>query len=262
MKDALVQELIEIVCSDYKVSTKEAEEKILDQIDKNSGLKKNINEYSELKKFKRTREYKVFVKQLKKKIYFDLRTYQKENNISQESHVSTLERMSFADIFFNNLDSVLKETKYVLDLGGGMFPVSFPFEKYQIEQYIWIDKDKLSYEKLTKFKEEKNLQNLILYPDSIGEKPWSNYLTKIEEFDLVLMLKLIPVITRQDKQLLEILSRSPGKRFLVTGSKQAMVKKTNIYRRERKVINNFILKTGKKVISTFDYENEFGYLLE
>jgi len=76
------------------------------------------------------------------------------------------------------------------------------------------------------------------------------------------MLKLIPVIYRQHRELLGHLSETPFKYALVTGSKEAMVKKQDIENRENKVITNFIMDSGKEIVKKIDLPNEFGYLIQ
>ena len=75
------------------------------------------------------------------------------------------------------------------------------------------------------------------------------------------MLKLIPVINRQEDNLLEYLAKIPGNTVVVTGSKEAMVKKKNIQIREDIILKKFIAQTGRKVIKEIDIENEFGYVI-
>ncbi|MFC1722415.1 hypothetical protein ACFL0C_02065, partial [Patescibacteria group bacterium] len=92
---------------------------------------------------------------------------------------------------------------------------------------------------------------------------WNYYLEENEkEFDLAIMMKLVPVIARQQKELLNYLSHVPAKHILLTGSKESMVKKQSIEKREDAVLQRFIKLCGRNVIKRFEIENEFGYLIE
>lgn len=83
-----------------------------------------------------------------------------------------------------------------------------------------------------------------------------------ERFDLALMLKLIPVIERQNPALLERLAAIPARRLLVTGSREAMTRREDISRRELASLRRFVLLTGRRVVARFDLPNEFGFFLE
>ncbi|MFC1622049.1 hypothetical protein ACFL13_01555 [Patescibacteria group bacterium] len=198
----------------------------------------------------RSRKFKKLIKKVKKDIYYDLRTYQRK-----EGHQSVLEREAHLENFFSQISPELSNAKIIVDIGGGMFPAIFPFDKYlNIEKYIWIDKDKKSFEKLQKL----NNPKIELYNHKIGEKSWEHY---SNSFDLALMLKLIPVVSRQEKHLLPILAQIPAKKIIITGSKEALAKRASIERRERKVLKKFINLTGRDVIREFEIENEFGYII-
>ena len=83
----------------------------------------------------------------------------------------------------------------------------------------------------------------------------------VADFDLALMLKLIPVVQRQQRELIPLLLTVPAKSFLVTGSRYALTKNMDIEGRERKVIKDFIEKSGKNLTESLNTKNEFGYLL-
>jgi hypothetical protein len=86
--------------------------------------------------------------------------------------------------------------------------------------------------------------------------------TRLETFDLVLMLKTVPVIERQNPALLERLASVPARRALVTASREAMTKRQDVSRRELASLNRFIRLARRRVVDRFDLPNEFGFLLE
>ena len=80
-------------------------------------------------------------------------------------------------------------------------------------------------------------------------------------FSLALGLKLIPVVARQQRNLLHLLKGLPAHRFLVTGARQAMVRRKSIERREKAALYSFAEEQGFTVLSTFETATETGLLL-
>lgn len=212
-------------------------------------------------------EFKDFMRSLRKDIYYKLRTYRSvidsDNDIAvnrpisvnalAKTHISTKERLPFIEHFNAQLLNLIGDAKTILDLGGGLYPLIFPFEKFpKLEKYVWLDKDKKVFNDLQTF--AKAQPKLQLINEEIGTRDWPH-------FDVVLMLKLIPVIYRQKRVLLSALAQIPAHKILVTASKEAMTKHQNIRKREDVVLKKFIDMTGKKVATDFETENEFGYLL-
>ena len=108
-------------------------------------------------------------------------------------------------------------------------------------------------------KSQLNIPEIILYNESFEQRKWNEYFSN--EPDLVLMLKLVPVIWRQQRNLIEKLASIPGKALLVTANKESMTKKANVVKRENAILLKFIKLTGRKVTRKIDTQNEFGYLL-
>jgi 16S rRNA (guanine(1405)-N(7))-methyltransferase len=83
-----------------------------------------------------------------------------------------------------------------------------------------------------------------------------------ETFDVALMLKIVPVVKRQEPALLEILARVPARRVIVTGSKEALVKRRAIARREKNVIETFAREAGFRILHVFETPDEIGIVAE
>lgn len=260
MLDRILTEQAVRICKTYKISLDEAKKQLAAKLTQNSKLTELIDNSTDLSKIHKNKEFKNILKQVKKDIYYSLRTYQRESEDIQDTHTSTQERKLFITDFINQLDGYLQSATIILDIGGGLFVTSFDLAKYNnIQEYIWLDKDAISYEKLKKYKEEKNIPSLKLFNHSIGQHPWEYY-TKAP-VELALMLKLIPVVARQEKDLLQVLASVPAKNILLTGSKEALVKKTDIQKREDTVIKQFINLTHKQIQTKLDIPNEFGYVI-
>jgi len=80
-------------------------------------------------------------------------------------------------------------------------------------------------------------------------------------FDLGLLLKLVPVLARQQREVLPHLARVPARRLLVTGNCHALAHRRDIRRREEAVLRRFIDLTGRPILGSLETGDEFGYLL-
>lgn len=262
LKQQLIQEQTNKICKVYKIEPEEVEQKLAEKIENDQELSQLITDSENLKQIYRTKIFKNFIKKTKKEIYYNLRTYQTGSRSGpkpSDSHISTKEREPYIDSFFNQIDGHLQGAETILDIGGGMFPSMFPFKKYpNLKYYIWLDKDTKSYQILKKH----NYKKLVLYNLGIGQDNWIEYLPEgTTQFDFVFMLKLVPVLARQEKELLTELTKIPFKQALITGSKEAMTKKINIESREDAVIKNFIQQSGWEIIKKVDIPTEFGYII-
>jgi hypothetical protein len=262
LPENFINEEISKVISRYKMEHSEAKEMFLNMLEKNPKLYKILSESPDLSFVRRLSEYKEFMKKYKKDVYYRLRTYRPGSlaDTSQELHISTQERAPYNDEFFKQVRNNVPSVTSLLDIGGGLLPLSFPFEMFpELKHYVWVDKDKKAYESLKKLGNDK----LVLFNESIGARSWEDYLPEgSNTFDLALMLKLVSVLGRQERVLLPLLTTVPADIYLVTSPKESMTKKESIERRERKVLRFFSSATGKTVIGALDVPNEFGYFLK
>jgi hypothetical protein len=75
------------------------------------------------------------------------------------------------------------------------------------------------------------------------------------------MLKLVSVLGRQERELVNVLAEVPAKTVLITAPKESMTKKESIERRERNTLKKFIKLSGRAIAGKLDIENEFGYFI-
>jgi len=258
--DQLLAEQTKNICQQYKATESEVGAALRDALSQNAKLSELITNSTSLKDIYRTRLFKDFLKKTKKEIYYDLRTYKKAAPNLEESHISSRERAPYVDLLFAQIDGYLEQAETILDLGGGLFPVSFPFDRYpKLKNYVWVDRDKEASELLKKA----GLPKLTRQNFALGENPWHYYLPDNRtDFDFVFMLKLVPVLYRQQREVLSHISKVPFRHALITGSKEAMVKKVDIEAREKKVIEKFIREAGWEIVKRIDLPNEFGYLVK
>jgi len=264
----IFEEDVQKILKNYKVDRKDLMLIVQNHLEKDAQLTKLLNEKTNSKDIFRSAVYKNFIKTLKKDIYYSLRKYYQTTPVDNtakdlaKTHVSTKERLPYLDSFNMQLKEWAQDIDTIVDLGGGVYPLIFPFTNLpNIKKYIWIDKDKTAAQAVIDF--AKTLTNVEL---TVHEHPIATYPPEYYEYDpqhtLVLMFKLIPVIWRQEESLIEYLVKFPAKKILITASKEAMTKKQNIERREDVTLNKFIARTNKTVMGKLDIENEFGYLLQ
>jgi hypothetical protein len=263
MLEKILKEEAENISRIYKVSSREARETLEKILVQDPNLKKELSNAKTAKDLTRKRVFKDFVKKARKEIYYQLRTYRKDGPSEVESHRSTDERRPYERQFFGQVEPFFKDARFILDLGGGVFPLTFDFEKYQkIKAYIWIDKDKNSYQKLLDYKKSRGLSQLFLYPHTFGEEPWENYLPEgAKKFDFTFLLKTLPVIYRQERALFDKLLKLPSDKLLITGNKESMVKRVKIEKREDSVLQSYIRLSKRVVLKKVEIPNEFGYIL-
>lgn len=264
----IFEEDVQKILKNYKIDRKDLILIMQSHLEKDIQLSKLLNEKANSKDILRSAIYKNFIKTLKKDIYYSLRKYyqttpadNKDKDIA-ETHVSTKERLPYLDEFNQQITRWAQDIDTIVDLGGGVYPLIFPFSQLpNIKKYIWIDKDKTAAQAVSEF--AKNQPNVEI---DVHEHPIATYPPEFYSYDpehtLVLMFKLIPVIWRQEESLIDYLVKFPAKKILITASKEAMTKKQNIERREDVTLNKFITRTNRKVMDKLDIENEFGYLLQ
>ena len=262
--ETIILEEAKKITSKYKIDQSEVERIIRGHLETFPELINKIESTQGKDQVYRFGDYKDFIKKVKREIYYSLRKYERvpETGAMPNSyeHISVKEREPYIADFMEQLIARSANVHNILDVGGGLFPMTVPFERFpNLGKYVWLDRDKKAYETL----KELNNPKLFLYNGKIGEKPWADYLPEgTEIFDLALMIKLVSVVWRQERSLIEKLLQVPAKTILVTAPKEAMTRRQSVYRREKKVLLNFIKMGSFKVVGDLDVGNEFGYFIK
>ena len=102
---------------------------------------------------------------------------------------------------------------------------------------------------------------LVVLQRDLSEGWWDEVARESADFDLVLMLKFVPVLARQDRSALSGIVQARGRRWVVTGSAEALTRRASIRDREEASLRRFIATVGLPVISRLDLPNEIGYVL-
>ena len=281
----IIENEISGICKDYKISSNEAKEIITNIFNNNLSLQTKLEEKDEYNfdKVKKFKEYKEFIKKVKKEIYYYLRKY--HSNLDEEQkiitliekegskekllnlfekleklHISSKERIKSKLFWQKTVKKHINEKSTILDLGCALDPILFHDIEYK--SYVAVDKDRNTSNILTLYKKKFNLENLEIVCQDLENFDAEECCPATEtEYDMVIMFKLLPLLHRQNMDLFKKLATISSKRMLVTGSKQSMTKHKTIEKRERKVLDEFVKLTGKQVIEEINTDEEFGLLL-
>lgn len=281
-EDLLEREITRIL-EQYRATPEQVRAIFLDVFGKNKQLLRNIHDRHPQEDVTRWRDYKAAVKDVRKRVYYALRQYHQgadettalgeqlaaaasvTNDLTDlraitrqilETHVSTRERHPYLAALYEQLFAAVGTPEHIVDIGCGINPISFPYyAPYTPVIYAAIDKDPRSITLLNTF--SKIWTPLHPRQQDIRACAFSDRDTP----DLILLLKVIPVVQRQTPDLLPILAKLPGRYMCITASSVAMTKNVAIQRREDRVLRDFIATTGREVCATVEIPNEFGYIL-
>ena len=258
---------------------------------KNTSLRALINSVNSLKDMQRLSEYKVFRKNIRERLYQKLRRYKpSQRSINEilaefiecgrndiqpltdkllEHHVSTRERLPDKNGFIKHLGAGISQGSAVIDIGCGFAPLLLPASFYRnLSCYIAVDKDTEATETVRIFAEKYGLANLKAYTWDIGSGlPALNKLTGIDQYDVALMLKLIPVVSRADQagkiesRSIPVLGGFPALKLLATVSCESMTKYENIEKRELLILKHFARDHDLVIDDEFSCGSETGYYL-
>lgn len=294
----LAGELAEVVAKRYRIDVETARTLILEAWAAEPALWQQAAQEPDPARLARTRAYKQAADRAKTKIYYHLRRYRQDDpglhdaaarlrelaaagvgigdpqalaarDAVVRSHVSTRERLEDLEAFFTALFELVPAPSSILDLGCGVMPLLYPFERSFTDThsstttYLALDRDAVAVEVCAAWAG-------LVGEERLRARRWSldegfAGITGPEAggtFALALALKLVPVVARQERERLPTLAAAPARRLLVTGAKQAMVKRRAIDRREERTLRSFADDHGLAIVGTLDTPSEIGFLLE
>jgi 16S rRNA (guanine(1405)-N(7))-methyltransferase len=284
----LIREFAQSIAAAYTIDADTAAECIAPLIESDILLQQALAEHPDIAEIRRMRVCRNAEKAARKHVYNYLRRYRRAEDDGApalrtlealapgeaaetaqrairticESHVSTAERLPALKDFQAILASAAGEATSILDVGAGVLPLLFPFGACpKLECYCALDKDKFAVRAVRAFARWSGLAKLTARDWSIAHG-WGAVLSPGRtEFDLALLLKIVPVVARQETQLLAALAETPARRLLITGSKQAMAKREAIAHRENATIRSFIERFGLTVRAQAETADELGFLV-
>jgi len=234
----------------------------------------------------RTRLYRQAASQAKKDIYYRLRRYRQESDEFSKglerlrhagagaqcqaarealarSHASTAERWPDLDDFLERTQPVWRDCATLLDIGCGLMPLLFPFDRVgdRFRRYVACDRDARCIEAVNACGQvPPGILEGCVWDIGDGWEALEKQ-TGIKRYDAAFLLKLVPVVARQQPRLLAMLADAPADWLVVTGSRQALARRQDISRRERTVLGSFAKRHGLVVESEFETPSELGLVM-
>lgn len=287
--EALVEDVLSTIVKRYRIDEESAKNTIEEIFSKDDDLRKAVEKEKSWEKVKRTRAFKDAVAEVKRKIYYGLRRYSVDRddqrdliaklanaegaareeieNLALEiarSHASTKERLDHRDEFYTQLLPLFDPPISILDVGSGMQPLLFPFDQLTgLKLYVAADKDPDSVAAVNAFAKACGEERLSAIHWDLRDG-WQPILEKsgVSNFDVAFLFKLVPVIERQNPELLDVLIQTPARVWVVTGSKISLTKREKIEKRERAIVRRFVGAANRRVIHEFSVAEEFGIVSE
>jgi hypothetical protein len=298
----LAAELADDLTRRYAIDRDKALEAVVAIWGKDTDLLKATIKEERPERLRRMKCFKNAVKKSKTTIYYDLRRYRADDDVFMhaverlqnlpsdataievesallpvaQSHVSTSERLPHREDFFDTLKNVIGVPNSILDIGCGVMPLIFPFDTPPfgdlrdsltkskiVESYCAADRDEKAIQVVQAYADWRSDERLVARHWELSEG-WSPLLEASgrKKFDVAFMLKLIPVVLRRSPDLLDILADVPADKIVVTGSRQSMVKRQSIERREAGILLDFASKYGFEQTGDFETLDEIGFILE
>ncbi|MFP8880148.1 MAG: hypothetical protein VCE43_12240 [Myxococcota bacterium] len=291
---SLARELAEQLAKRYRIDAEDAYSSIVDLWLNDRPLREQAAREPQPRRLKRTRAYKQAAQKARTTTYNSLRVYKQEAQriadgvdmlgelafaganskdpravaVRDEivaSHVSTRERLPDLEAFVTAMFELAPEPASILDVGCGLQPLLYPFdsEGSVTSHYLGLDRDRSIVAAVDAWGRNVGGERLEArrwslsegFASVAGPEPGGG-------FALALGLKLIPVLARQERSLLPLFQELPARRFLITGARQAMVKRRTIERRERASLLAFADELGFEIVGTLETTTELGLLLE
>jgi 16S rRNA (guanine(1405)-N(7))-methyltransferase len=284
------------ICKRYQIDHESARQTLKETAANHPAFFKKLTTSTDPQTVTRWREFKEIIKQTRSTIYNNLRQYHAdkpteiqlieslESNTDPQQrqsaaedllklHASTRERTPDKTEFYNQILAFNHSATSILDLGCGYQPLAFPFNNtaLNIQIYTAVDDDELVHRAVSALaKHPIRNQHFATHPTrlipiraDLTNPNWPAALTlTLQSYDIALMLKLIPVLMRHNKNRPpDSLLNIPAKNCLITASRNALAKKQRIDRREDAALKNYANATNREILERFETGNEFGYWL-
>ncbi|MCY4213109.1 MAG: hypothetical protein OXF68_05740 [Gammaproteobacteria bacterium] len=282
----LAERLAETVARRYRIGADQARGCIEGAWRGHEALRALARKNPSARALARTRLYRRAASQAKKDIYYRLRRYRQDADEFSEAlerlrgaasgapcqaarealartHASTAERWPDLADFLERTRPVWGDCATLLDVGCGLMPLLFPFDRVggRFRRYLACDRDARCVEAVNACPQTPPglLEGCVW---DIGDG-WAalESQTGIKRYDAAFLLKLVPVVARQQPGLLATLADAPADWLIVTGSRQALTRRRDISRRERSTLGSFAKRHGLVVESEFETASELGLVL-
>ena len=282
----LAERLARDAAQRYRIGPDEARGRIEQSWRGDQALRALARETPSPRALARTRLYRRAASEAKKAIYYGLRRYRLDSDSFSEglerlrhaatgaprqaacealarNHASTAERWPDLDDFLDCTRPVWGDCATLLDVGCGLMPLLFPFDQAggRFRRYVACDRDArcIAAVNASGRMPPSVLEGCVWDIDEGWEALQAQ--TGIIRYDAAFLLKLVPVIARQQPALLATLADAPADWLVITGSRQALARRRDISRRERAVLASFAKRHGLVVESEFETPSELGLVI-
>ncbi|MBX3728042.1 MAG: hypothetical protein KF858_02565 [Candidatus Sumerlaeia bacterium] len=280
---AVVEQTAAALARRYRLDEEAAREAVREALRADAALTQTAAPLAEPARILRLAHFRRVETELRRRVYYDLRRYRADpGSVSAlaeqllaaqdderprivqrllESHASTRERAADLPALRGFLARVTADAGAVLDVGCGIFPLAFPFAERErpLESYRALDRDEESLAAVRAFAGSMGLACLAAHAWRVGDG-WG--LLGGAVFDVALMLKVVPVVARQEREQLAELAAVPARRLVISGSRVGLAKRRDIERRERGTILRFLEQRGARVVEEFATGDEFFVVAE
>ncbi|MDK2971799.1 MAG: rRNA ((1405)-N(7))-methyltransferase [Candidatus Sumerlaeota bacterium] len=279
----VIASVAEGLAARYRVEPDTARREVERIFSANRELEKALRGAACARDVERLRVFKEAEKALRKELYYDLRRYRGEKSALSDlagrlraandpetrgqmveailaAHASTRERLLHRSRFIGILAAWSTSARTFLDVGCGVAPLLLAREApwCRAAAYTALDRDAQAIDCVAAFAESHGLDWLKARTWTLNED-WPE---EDARYDMAFLLKLVPVIHRQERDLLDVLGRVPAHRLIISGSREALAKRGSIERRERAVLRSFAERTGLTCIAEEETGDEILMLLE
>jgi hypothetical protein len=285
--DRIVRDLAEDIARTYKIDPAAAVEQIRPLVDADAELRRLLGEKGGADAVRRMRPFKDLEKRARRHVYHHLRRYKRTDDMAAavdrleqlaphqapdiagavvqticQCHVSTAERLPSLPSFHAALLRHVGDARSILDVGAGVLALIFPFDRCaRLESYVAAEKDPLAVRAVQAFARWADLARLSALDWALADG-WDPVRRRSRaEFDVALLLKIVPVVGRQEPHLLAVLAATPARKLIITGCKEALAKRTPILHREQKTIRTFVQSAGLAIEDQFETQDEIGVVV-
>jgi 16S rRNA (guanine(1405)-N(7))-methyltransferase len=281
----LVRRLASAVARRYRLDEGTAGRLVSEALSHDHGLRRLVGQGLDASAIERTRAFQAAATVARRHVYHQLRRYrraepdgtlvgrldgwaaappaERQALLRQlaAGHVSTLERLDSVDDFHRQLFALVGSPRSVLDVGCGLYPLLFPFDGAGsgVAAYAAVDKHPGWVEAVAAYAQARGDGRLLpVRLDLAGGWEPLPRPAGLARFDVALLLKLVPVLQRQQRATLEVIRRTPARMLVLTGSVTSMTRRERVDRRERAVLRRLVGSAGWPVVGELDTEEEFG----
>lgn len=285
----LIEETAQSIAKRYNIQAAPAKDIVRGVFAGSAELRRLVESHMPAATLRRTRACKDAVAEGKRRVYYHLRRYhdagpfpalvEQLESLGPSSpdererlataiagaHKSTAERLPCLDELHRHLSPHYRSARSILDVGCGVYPLVFPFQECSdhLERYVAVDKDALALRAVRAYAKARNDDRIVAIQWDL-EAGWDLIARENgdADFDLALMLKLVPVIDRQQRGLLPLLAECPARTWVLSGSRSSMTKRESIERREKAVLQRFVESTGRRKTAELIAGNEIAWTVE